>query len=148
MLTHIREPARVGDPGLVRARCRGRRTATGRADPALTAGLPAVVAHPAGLPYPPAFNASAAPQAERRIAEAFGAASALGGLQRLRGAVEAPRALRDHGFDEADIDDAVHAILDVVPAKNPCPVTPDSLRRLLRAARQGADPLTTDGQES
>jgi maleylacetate reductase len=100
------------------------------------------------LPYVLAFNAPAAPQAERRIAEAFGTASALEGLQRLRRTVDAPQALQDYGFDEAHIDDAVSIILDVVPASNPRPVTPDSLRRLLRAAWQGTHPLTMDHEEN
>ncbi|MFF4835985.1 maleylacetate reductase [Streptomyces sp. NPDC001315] len=106
--------------------------------------LPHAQTHAVVLPYVLAFNAPAAPEAERRIAEAFGAASAVEGLQRLRRVVDAPKALRDHGFDEADIDDAVHAILEVVPANNPRPVTAEGLRRLLRAAWQGADPLTMD----
>ncbi|MGW2048317.1 maleylacetate reductase [Streptomyces sp. NPDC001858] len=109
--------------------------------------LPHAQTHAVVLPYVLAFNAPAAPQAERRIADAFGDTSALEGLQRLRGAVDAPKALRDHGFDESDIDDAVPVILEAVPANNPRPVTPDSLRRLLRAAWQGADPHTMDGQQ-
>ncbi|MEV0224722.1 maleylacetate reductase [Streptomyces sp. NPDC050704] len=104
-------------------------------------GLPHAQAHAVVLPYVLAFNAPAAPEAERRIAAAFGAASAIEGLQRLRAAVDAPKALRDHGFDEADIDDAVRTILAVVPADNPRPVTADSLRGLLRAAWEGADPM-------
>ncbi|EFL29239.1 maleylacetate reductase [Streptomyces himastatinicus ATCC 53653] len=102
--------------------------------------LPHAQTHAIVLPYVLAFNAPAAPEAERRIAEAFGAASAVEGLQRLRRAVDAPEALRDHGFDEADIDDAVRAILEVVPANNPRPVARHDLRRLLRAAWHGADP--------
>lgn len=102
--------------------------------------LPHAQTHAVVLPHVLAFNAPAAPEAERRIAEAFGATSALEGLRRLRRAVDAPIALCDHGFDEADIDDAVRAILEVVPADNPRAVTSDDLRRLLRAAWQGADP--------
>lgn len=104
--------------------------------------LPHAQTHAVVLPYVLAFNAPAAPAAERRIAEAFGAASALEGLQRLRRAVDAPKALRDHGFDEADIEDAVHAILAAAPANNPRPVTAHGMRRLLRAAHRGSDPLT------
>ncbi|WP_421108466.1 maleylacetate reductase [Streptomyces sp. NEAU-S77] len=102
--------------------------------------LPHAQTHAIVLPYVLAFNAPAAPEAEHRIAEAFGAASAVEGLQRLRRAVDAPKALRDYGFDEADIDDAVRAILEVVPANNPRAVARHDLRRLLRAAWQGADP--------
>ncbi|MET9793785.1 maleylacetate reductase [Streptomyces canus] len=112
--------------------------------------LPHAQTHAVVLPYVLAFNAAAAPEAEHRIAEAFGAASAHDGLNRLRGAVNAPRALRDHGLAEADIDDAAHAILGSVPANNPRPVTLLDLRRILRAAWQGADPLTLekDGEEN
>jgi len=110
--------------------------------------LPHAQTHAIVLPYVLAFTAPAAPEAERRIAEAFGAVSAVEGLQRLRHAVDAPHALRDYGFDEADIDDAVRAILEVVPANNPRSVTPHDLRRLLRAAWQGADPLTLNDAQS
>ena len=110
--------------------------------------LPHAQTHAVVLPYVLAFNASAAPEAERRIAQAFGTGSALAGLQALRRAVDAPRALRDHGFHEADIDQAVAAILEVVPAHNPREVTEDGLRRLLRAAWQGADPATASDREN
>ncbi|MGH3584731.1 MAG: maleylacetate reductase, partial [Pseudonocardia sp.] len=110
--------------------------------------LPHAQTHAVVLPYVLAFNAPAAPDAERRIAAALDADSAIEGLQRLRHELNAPRALRDHGFDEAHIEDAVRAILDVAPATNPRPVTAGGMRRLLRAAWQGADPTTmTDDQE-
>jgi maleylacetate reductase len=92
------------------------------------------------LPYVLAFNGPAAPQAERRIAGAMGARRALAGLRDLRRELDAPRALRDYGFAEAQIPAAAEAILPAVPASNPRPVTPGDLRRLLRAARAGADP--------
>ncbi|MPY56175.1 maleylacetate reductase [Streptomyces spongiae] len=104
--------------------------------------LPHAQTHAVVLPYVLAFNAPAAPEAERRMATAFDAPTAVEGLRRLRRAVDAPLALRDHGFDEAHIDDAVRAILEVVPAGNPRRVTAQNLRRLLRAASRGADPAT------
>lgn len=107
-----------------------------------TYDLPHAQTHAVVLPYVLGFNAPAAPAAERRIAEAFGTTSALEGLQRLQRAVDAPKALRDHGFDEADIEDAVHAILAAAPANNPRPVTAHDMRRLLRAAHCGSDPQT------
>jgi len=109
-----------------------------------TYDLPHAQTHAVVLPYVLAFNAPSAPEAERRIAEAFGAATAVEGLQRLRHTVDAPKALRDHGFDEADIDDAVRAILEVVPPDNPRPVAAHHVRQLLRAAWEGTDPLTRD----
>jgi len=108
--------------------------------------LPHAQTHAIVLPYVLAFNAPAAPEAEKRIAlsfgtEAFGTgATAIDGLQALRQELDAPRALRDFGFTEDAIPDAADAILPAVPASNPRPVTAEDLRRLLRAAWSGADP--------
>ncbi|MER5436504.1 maleylacetate reductase [Streptomyces sp. NPDC002588] len=110
--------------------------------------LPHAQTHAVVLPYVLAFNAPAAPEAEQRIAAAFGARSAIEGLQRLRHDVDAPKALRDYGLEEADVDDVVQAVLDVVPDSNPRPVTAGDLQRLLRSAWAGEDPSTmTDGKE-
>jgi maleylacetate reductase len=89
-----------------------------------------------------AFNGPAAPEAERRIAAAFGAATALDGLQALRRQLNAPHALRDYGFAEDAIAEAADAILPSVPPSNPRPVTAADLRALLRAAWSGADPVS------
>jgi maleylacetate reductase len=102
--------------------------------------LPHAQTHAIVLPYVLAFNAPAAPEAERRIALSFGAGTAIDGLQVLRQELDAPRALRDFGFTEDAIPDAADAILPAVPASNPRPVTAEELRRLLRAAWSGADP--------
>ncbi|WP_028474574.1 maleylacetate reductase [Nocardioides alkalitolerans] len=102
--------------------------------------LPHAATHAVVLPYVLALNAPAAPDADARIARAFGTATGLEGLEALRARLDAPRALRDHGFDEATIPDAVAAILPSVPASNPATVTPDVLERLLRAAWEGATP--------
>ncbi|MFC9503756.1 maleylacetate reductase [Streptomyces sp. NPDC057002] len=109
--------------------------------------LPHAQTHAVVLPYVLAFNAPAAPRAERRIAAAFGADSAIEGLQRLRRDVDAPKALRDYGVKETEMDDAVQAVLDVVPDGNPRPVTAGDLQRLLRAAWRGADPRLTSNEE-
>lgn len=111
--------------------------------------LPHAQTHAVVLPYVLAFNAPAAPEAEQRIAAGLGADSAMAGLQRLRHAVDAPKALRDYGMSGADIDAAAQAVLDVVPDGNPRPVTADDLRHLLHSAWQGVDPATTFyGEES
>ncbi|MFI6874036.1 maleylacetate reductase [Streptomyces sp. NPDC050400] len=104
-------------------------------------GLPHAQTHAVVLPHVLAFNAPAAPDAERRIAAALDADSALAGLRRLRRTVHAPTALRDYGLTEADVDDAVPAVLDAAPADNPRPVTADGVRQLLRAAWEGAEPV-------
>ncbi|WP_300602509.1 maleylacetate reductase [Trebonia sp.] len=102
--------------------------------------LPHAQTHAVVLPYVLAFNAPAAPEAERRMAQAFGASRAIDGLQDLRRELDAPRALADYGFTEDAIPAAAEAILPAVPPTNPRPVTGQDLRRLLRAAWSGADP--------
>jgi maleylacetate reductase len=103
--------------------------------------LPHAQTHATVLPYVLAFNGPAAPDAERRIAAAFGSATAIGGLQALKEQLRAPHALRDYGFAEDSIDEAADAILSSVPPSNPRPVTVDDLGTLLRAAWSGADPV-------
>jgi maleylacetate reductase len=114
--------------------------------------LPHAQTHAIVLPYVLAFNAPAAPEAERRIALSFGngafgngtalGGTALGGLQALRHELDAPRALRDIGFPQDAIPAAADAILPAVPPSNPRRVTAEDLRALLRAAWSGADPTT------
>ena len=104
--------------------------------------LPHAQTHATVLPYVLAFNGAAAPDAERRIAAAFGTNRAIDGLQDLRRELDAPRALRDFGFTEEAIPAAAEAILPAVPPSNPRPVTADDLGRLLRAAWAGDDPKT------
>jgi maleylacetate reductase len=94
------------------------------------------------LPYVLAFNGPAAPDAERRIAAAFGTPAALDGLVALKRELNAPRALADYGFTEGSVAEAAEAILPSVPPSNPRPVTAADLRALLRAAWSGADPET------
>jgi maleylacetate reductase len=105
-----------------------------------TYNLPHAQTHSVVLPYVLAFNAPAAPAAERRIAAAFASPTALDGLQDLRHTLDAPRALRDYGFQERDIPAAAELILPAVPPTNPRPVTAEDLRALLRAAWTGEDP--------
>ncbi|MEU6747450.1 maleylacetate reductase [Spirillospora sp. NPDC046719] len=102
--------------------------------------LPHAQTHAVVLPHVLAFNAPAAPDAEARIATAFGADSAIAGLDRLRARLRAPTALRDLGMPEDGIAAAVPAALAAVPASNPRPVTADDLTALLRAAWEGTEP--------
>jgi alcohol dehydrogenase class IV len=102
--------------------------------------LPHAQTHATVLPYVLALNAPNAPQAAASLADAFGASTALAGLNALRDRLDAPRALCDYGLREHDIRDAVEAILPVAPASNPTPVTAQSLTKLLRAAWEGSDP--------
>lgn len=102
--------------------------------------LPHAETHATVLPYVLAFNATAAPDVEKRIAAALGSDSAVAGLLALRSALNAPRALKDYGFDEAKIAEAVELILPFIPASNPRAVTPEALENLLRAAYAGETP--------
>ncbi|NMD54685.1 MULTISPECIES: maleylacetate reductase [Tsukamurella] len=102
--------------------------------------LPHAQTHTAVLPHVLAFNAPAAPEAEARLATAFDAATAVAGLNSLYDEVRAPRSLRDLGMTEADIAPAVEAILPLVPAGNPRPVTAADLDRILSDAWSGATP--------
>jgi len=102
--------------------------------------LPHAPTHAVVLPYVLALNAPAAPDADARIAQAFGTETGLEGLQALRARLDAPRALRDYGFEEDQIPDAVKAILPSVPENNPATVTPENLERLLQSAWEGAEP--------
>ena len=99
--------------------------------------LPHAQTHAVVLPHVLAFNAPNAPEAQERIAAAFGTATAVEGLAALRTAVDAPRALRDYGMPEDGIAKAVAPILAAVPANNPTPVTPENITALLRAAWEG-----------
>ncbi|WP_213571045.1 maleylacetate reductase [Rhodococcus sp. USK13] len=102
--------------------------------------LPHAHTHAAVLPHVLAFNAPAAPEAERRIAVAFGSSSAVDGLEDLRIILGAPRALRDHGFTDDVIPEAADLILASVPPSNPRAVTAADLRMLLHAALIGEVP--------
>jgi maleylacetate reductase len=102
--------------------------------------LPHAPTHAVVLPYVLALNGPAAPGAAGRIARAFGSGTALGGLQELRRRLDAPRALRDYGFEEAWIPAAAEAILPAVPDNNPVAVTARDLQHLLHDAWEGADP--------
>lgn len=103
--------------------------------------LPHAETHAVVLPHVLAFNAPQAPDAERRIAAALGSPDAVAGLEALRAELDAPRALRDYGFEERDIPEAAALVLEVVPPGNPRPVTEQDLRRLLTAAWSGERPV-------
>jgi len=99
--------------------------------------LPHAQTHAVVLPYVLAFNAPHAPDAEARIAHAFGGRTASGGLATLREVLDAPRALRDHGMPEDGIAGAVGPVLRAIPPGNPAPVTEENLTALLQAAWAG-----------
>lgn len=99
--------------------------------------LPHAQTHAIVLSHVLAFNLPHAPEAERRIAAAFGSATATQGLRSLRERLDAPRALKDYGMPQDGIAKALAPIKAAVPANNPTPVTDDNLSALLRAAWEG-----------
>lgn len=104
-----------------------------------TFNLPHAQTHAVVLPYVLAFNAAEAPAAESRLATAFGASTALDGLQDLRRRLDAPRNLADLGFTADGIPAVVEQALAAIPESNPRPVTADNLTALLTAALHGED---------
>lgn len=99
-----------------------------------TFNLPHAQTHAVVLPHVLAFNAPYAPAAQRRLAAAFGAPSAVEGLAHLRELVDAPRSLAALGFTAEGIPTVVEQTLAAVPAGNPRPVTRENLTELLRGA--------------
>jgi maleylacetate reductase len=102
--------------------------------------LPHAETHAVVLPQVLALNAPAVPDLDARMAEAFGAVSALAGLQRLCERVDVPRSLRALGLPESDLAAAVGPILAAAPPSNPVPVTAEVIEALLAAAWTGAAP--------
>ncbi|WP_425587086.1 hypothetical protein [Streptomyces violaceusniger] len=86
-----------------------------------------------------ALNAPHTPEAERRIASALTAHTAVEGLAALYARLDAPTALRDCGMPEDGIAEAVEPILAAVSSSAPA-LTRDSLTALLRAAWTGESP--------
>ena len=101
--------------------------------------LPHAETHTAVLPHAVAYNAPAAPDAMRTVADALGAPDAARGLYDLALRLGAPVALRDLGMPEAGIDSAVAAALKN-PYWNPRPLDPSALRDLVARAHAGEPP--------
>lgn len=101
--------------------------------------LPHAETHTVMLPHATAYNASAAPEAMRRVAHALGAADAAGGLFALANALKAPTSLRELGMPEAAIETAVQQIMQDQYA-NPRPLERDALRAMLARAWAGESP--------
>jgi alcohol dehydrogenase class IV len=102
--------------------------------------LPHAETHAVVLPHVLAYNAPSAPEAERRIAQGLGSATAREGLRALRARLDAPRALRDYGMPADGIAKAAGPIMAAIPGNNPRTVTEDSLTALLHAAWAGEEP--------
>jgi maleylacetate reductase len=107
-----------------------------------TFDLPHAQTHATVLPYVVAFNIDAAPEAQRRLAQALNADDGFEALNELYRRLDAPTKLADYGFKQDDIDEAVELTLPSVPANNPRAVTKEHLTALLHAALEGTDPAT------
>jgi maleylacetate reductase len=101
--------------------------------------LPHAEVHTVMLPQVTAFNRDAAPEAMARIAAALGTSDAAHGLYDLNLRLEAPRALRDLGMREEDLDKAAD-LATRNPYYNPQAVNRANVRALLQSAYEGRRP--------
>lgn len=107
-------------------------------------GLPHARTHAVVLPHVLAFNAAGAPEAAARIARALGrsgsgGADPVAGLRALVAELAVPRALRELGLREDQLDTVAALTEPAVPQDNPVPVGGGALRRLVQAAWTGED---------
>jgi len=100
--------------------------------------LPHAETHAALLPHSAAYNAVAAAKELAPAADLFGG-SLGGGLYDFATALGAPRALRDLGLAETDLDRAADIAVQN-PYWNPRPLERDAIRKLLQQAWEGARP--------
>lgn len=102
-------------------------------------GLPHAETHAVVLAHAAAYNATHAPEAMARVAQALRAASAPAGLHALAKRLGAPIALRDLGLREGDLDRAAD-VAAREPYPNPRPIERDAIRKLLGDAWAGNAP--------
>ena len=101
--------------------------------------LPHAETHTIVLPHALAYNAAAAPEAMRIIAQALNGASAAEAVFDLAKNNGAPVALKDIGMREADLDKACDiAMQNQYP--NPRPLERHAIRQLLQDAFEGLRP--------
>ncbi|MGW5057546.1 maleylacetate reductase and hydroxyquinol 1,2-dioxygenase domain-containing protein [Streptomyces sp. NPDC004096] len=103
--------------------------------------LPHAETHTVVLPHAMAYNAAAAPDAMRRIAEALGTADAPGGVHDLIASLGGPTSLRDLGMPESGLAKAAE-LAAATPYPNPCEVTAEGVAALLSDAWSGCRPGT------
>jgi maleylacetate reductase len=101
--------------------------------------LPHAPTHTVVLPHAMAYNAAAAPEAMRRIADALGVDDAPRGVVDLVTTAGGPTSLRELGMAEADLDRAAELAVGT-PYPNPAELTRDGLRALLGRAWAGERP--------
>jgi maleylacetate reductase len=101
--------------------------------------LPHAETHTAVLPHALAYNAPAAPGAVAALCRALGTADPAREVWELAGRLGAPRALRDLGMAEADVERVADLAL-AAPYANPRPVTREGVVALLERAWAGDPP--------
>jgi len=101
--------------------------------------LPHAATHTIVLPHALAYNASAAPEAMKRIARAIRHDNAATGLYDLARVNGAPVALKDIGMKDGDLDRAAR-LACASPYWNPCEIEYAEVRALLQAAFDGTPP--------
>lgn len=104
-----------------------------------TFDLPHAETHTVILPHAMAYNASAAPDAMRRVSRAIGADDAPRGMWNLAKSLGAPLTLAELGMSRDGIDRAVELVL-ANPYWNPAPLDAERLRNLIEAAYEGRPP--------
>jgi maleylacetate reductase len=100
--------------------------------------LPHADVHAIMLPHSASFNAEAAAEALRPLADLFDG-SVGGGLYEFAKSIGAPLALRDLGLQQVQLDDAADLAMKN-PYWNPRPMERDAVRALLQRAWEGAPP--------
>lgn len=101
--------------------------------------LPHAETHTIVLPHALAYNASAAPDAMRRIAHALGAADAAQGMYDLAKTLGVPTALKDIGMAAGELDRCAD-IASQNAYWNPRPIDKTAIRALLEDAYNGKRP--------
>lgn len=102
--------------------------------------LPHAPTHTVVLPHAMAYNAAAAPEAMRRLADALGVDDAPSGVFDLVTTAGGPTSLRELGMAEADLDRAAELAVGT-PYPNPAELTREGLRALLGRAWAGERPV-------
>jgi alcohol dehydrogenase class IV len=101
--------------------------------------LPHADTHTVILPYAMAYNAKAAPEADRALAQALGGRNGTSALLELAAKLDAPRSLKSLGMAEGDIDRVADLAVQN-PYWNPRPVERNAIRDLIADAWAGNPP--------
>jgi maleylacetate reductase len=104
-----------------------------------TFGMPHARTHAALLPYVVAFNASAAPAAMQRLANALGAQDAVAGIAELRRTLGVNAPLAKLGLRDQDVDRAANEAAANAYA-NPRQASTADIHKILMAALRGDAP--------